>query len=220
MKEEKDKKESFFKKIKTAWKNPKEKAKIELILYGAFMLGVLIFAKASTLTQSTNTHQEKNSKETFLSTIKDNYEYNIEIDIDDKSYYYKGKHLGYNETILMLPDRAFYKKNNAYYVLEDGSYILTSKDEVYPYLNYRYTDINNIKAYLKLSSREGNIYKVKIKDVVLNSSSTSYFNIEVNDLDKTITIDYTPLLKEEYNANNIKVILSFKNIDKIISLEE
>ena len=82
-------------------------------------------------------------------------------------------------------------------------------------------DINNIKEYIKTSNNDNGIYKVKISDIILNSSSSDYITIKLDNINNTIDIDYTNLLR--INDNNITkaiVTITYSDINKIISLEE
>ncbi len=82
-------------------------------------------------------------------------------------------------------------------------------------------DINNIKEYIKTSNNDNDIYKVKISDIILNSSSSDYITIKIDNINNTIEIDYTNLLR--INDNNITkaiVNITYSDINKIISLEE
>ena len=82
-------------------------------------------------------------------------------------------------------------------------------------------DINNIKEYIKTSNNDNGIYKVKISDIILNSSSSDYITIKLDNINNTIEIDYTNLLR--INDNNITkaiVTITYSDINKLNSLEE
>lgn len=208
--------------LKEKWNDKRERAKIELILYAIFFIGVIIFVRVGNNISNNNINTSDNL---FISQINDNYSYDIKININDNNYEYIGKVLGYNSTIEKKDsntDEYFYKKNDKYYKLDqDNGYILSNKNDIYDVINYDYMDINNIKEYIKLSTREDNIYKVKISDIILNSSSSDYITIKIDNINNTIEIDYTNLLK--INDNNITkaiVTITYSDINKIISLEE
>lgn len=208
--------------LKEKWNDKRERAKIELILYAIFFIGVIIFVRVGNNISNNNINISDNL---FISQINDNYSYDIKININDNNYEYIGKVLGYNSTIEKKDsntDEYFYKKNDKYYKLDqDNGYILSNKNDIYDVINYDYMDINNIKEYIKLSTREDNIYKVKISDIILNSSSSDYITIKIDNINNTIEIDYTNLLK--INDNNITkaiVTITYSDINKIISLEE
>ena len=112
--------------------------------------------------------------------------------------------------------------NDKYYILDTkGNYILTNDSDIFPYIEYRYLDVNNIKEYIKLATYNNNIYSVKVSDIVLNSNSSDVITIKVDEDNKNIIIDYTNLFKID-NNNLTKEVVSIKysNINKINSLEK
>lgn len=208
--------------LKEKWNDKRERAKIELILYAIFFIGVIIFVRVGNNISNNNINTSDNL---FISQINDNYSYDTKVNINDNNYEYIGKVLGYNSTIEKKDsntDEYFYKKNDKYYKLDqDNGYILSNKNDIYDIINYDYMDINNIKEYIKTSNNDNGIYKVKISDIILNSSSSDYITIKIDNINNTIEIDYTNLLK--INDNNITkaiVIITYSDINKIISLEE
>lgn len=208
--------------LKEKWNDKREKAKIELILYTIFFIGVIIFVRVGNNISNNNINTSDNL---FISQINDNYSYDIKININDNNYEYIGKVLGYNSTIEKKDsntDEYFYKKNDKYYKLDqDNGYILSNKNDIYDVINYDYMDINNIKEYIKTSNNDNGIYKVKVSDIILNSSSSDYITIKIDNINNTIEIDYTNLLR--INDNNITkaiVTITYSNINKLNSLEE
>lgn len=208
--------------LKEKWNDKRERAKIELILYAIFFIGVIIFVRVGNNISNNNINTSDNL---FISQINDNYSYDIKININDNNYEYIGKVLGYNSTIEKKDsntDEYFYKKNDKYYKLDqDNGYILSNKNDIYDIISYDYMDINNIKEYIKTSNNDNGIYKVKISDIILNSSSSDYITIKIDNINNTIEIDYTNLLR--INDNNITkaiVTITYSNINKLNSLEE
>ena len=208
--------------LKEKWNDKRERAKIELILYAIFFIGVIIFVREGNNISNNNINTSDNL---FISQINDNYSYDIKININDNNYEYIGKVLGYNSTIEKKDsntDEYFYKKNDKYYKLDqDNGYILSNKNDIYNIISYDYMDINNIKEYIKTSNNDNGIYKVKISDIILNSSSSDYITIKLDNINNTIEIDYTNLLR--INDNNITkaiVTITYSNINKLNSLEE
>lgn len=208
--------------LKEKWNDKRERAKIELILYAIFFIGVIIFVRVGNNISNNNINTSDNL---FISQINDNYSYNIKININDNNYEYIGKVLGYNSTIEKKDsntDEYFYKKNDKYYKLDqDNGYVLSNENDIYNIISYDYMDINNIKEYIKTSNNDNGIYKVKISDIILNSSSSDYITIKLDNINNTIEIDYTNLLR--INDNNITkaiVTITYSDINKIISLEE
>lgn len=208
--------------LKEKWNDKRERAKIELILYTIFFIGVIIFVRVGNNISNNNINTSDNL---FISQINDNYSYDIKININDNNYEYIGKVLGYNSTIEKKDsntDEYFYKKNDKYYKLDqDNGYVLSNKNDIYDVINYDYMDINNIKEYIKTSNNDNGIYKVKISDIILNSNSLDYITIKLDNINNTIEIDYTNLLR--INDNNITkaiVTITYSDINKLNSLEE
>lgn len=208
--------------LKEKWNDKRERAKIELILYAIFFIGVIIFVRVGNNISNNNINTSDNL---FISQINDNYSYDTKVNINDNNYEYIGKVLGYNSTIEKKDsntDEYFYKKNDKYYKLDqDNGYILSNKNDIYDVINYDYMDINNIKEYIKTSNNDNGIYKVKISDIILNSSSLDYITIKIDNINNTIEIDYTNLLKiNDSNITKAIVNITYSDINKIISLEE
>ena len=208
--------------LKEKWNDKRERAKIELILYAIFFIGVIIFVRVGNNISNNNINTSDNL---FISQINDNYCYDTKVNINDNNYEYIGKVLGYNSTIEKKDsntDEYFYKKNDKYYKLDqDNGYVLSNENDIYNIISYDYMDINNIKEYIKTSNNDNDIYKVKISDIILNSSSSDYITIKLDNINNTIEIDYTNLLR--INDNNITkaiVTITYSDINKIISLEE
>ena len=198
MNKEKDNRKKI--NLKEMWKNPKGKAKIELTLYGIFFISVIIFARV--LSSSSNHITEKKEDNAILEVnkIDDNYIYNIEVIKNSNIFRYYGKTLGHNQIIYKEYQdiiESYYKKGDNYYVFEDGDYILINQKEIYSIVDKKYLDINSIKEYLKLSTKDNDIYKVEIKKLILENNSEEVIPIAIA-LDKnliTITIDYTKLIQ-------------------------
>lgn len=221
MKKEQEKKLT----LKERLKDKREKAKLELMLYGIFFIAIIIFSRVMSSTSSGNIENNNNEENiSFVTSIKDNYEYDIEVVIDDKTYEYYGKVLGNNSTVnLKEEDKVsnYYLMNNKYYIIEDSNYILVNEEAVYPYINNRYLNINNIKEYINIGLKENNTYKVKISDIILNSTSPNYITITTDENNKSLVIDYTELFKlTKEKINKVIVNISYSNIDKIITLGE
>lgn len=223
--EKKEKKEKKDKKsnIKAMLKDKKGKAKLELMVYLIFFIGVIIFARV--LNFDNNKKESSNIENSFIYSIEDNYAYEINITIDDNIYHYYGQRLGYNNKITRQDNEeinTYYKEANQYYVLDsNNNYILTTINEVYPYIDYRYLNIDNIKNYLKVGTKENNIYKVKLSNIILNNTSDEEITITVSEIDKSLIIDYTNLYKLN-NESTYEVLVSIKytNINNITSLEK
>ena len=206
------------------WKDKRERAKIELMLYGIFFLVIIIFARISS-SMSTNIPKDNDINNTFIDEITDNYQYDIDITIDNNKYKYSGKKLGNNMSITRIvgtKEEYFYQMNDKYYILDTkGNYILTTAEDIYPYIEYRYLNINNIKQFIKLGTKNDTVYSVKVSDIVLNNNSADTITLTVNEEDKNIQIDYTNLFKiDNSNINKAEVNIKYSNINSINSLEE
>ena len=124
--------------------------------------------------------------------------------------------------IVGTKEEYFYQMNDKYYILDTkGNYILTTAEDIYPYIEYRYLNINNIKQFIKLGTKNDTVYSVKVSDIVLNNNSTDTITLTVNEEDKNILIDYTNLFKiDNSNINKAEVNIKYFNINSINSLEE
>lgn len=212
-------------KLKEMWKDKKGRAKIELSLYLIFFIVIVVFTRVSSSSIGNSNNSNNVEVSSFINELKDNYEYDMNITINNDTYNYHGILLGNNSSIEVKSndiDKYYYIMNNKYYELDDnGNYILTTTDDVYPYINYIYLNINNIKNFINNSVKEDNIYKIKISDIILNSTSTDSIIISVNESNKSIEIDYTNLLKIDTDSvNKANVVITFSNINNIISLEK
>ena len=208
--------------LKEKLKDKRERAKLELLFYGIFFLAIIVFTR---ILSGYNDVPKVNDTKSFINEITDNYEYNIDINIDNNEYKYYGKRLGNNMSINKVIDNKydyFYKMGNKYYILDNnGNYILTSVEDIYNYIDYRYLDISNIKEYIKLGTKDNSIYNIKVSDLILNSNNTNNITISIDELNNTITLDYTELFKIDNNNLNKEIVtIKYTNINKINSLEE
>ena len=209
--------------LKEKLKDKRERAKLELLFYGIFFLAIIVFTR---ILSGYNDIPKVNDTKSFINEITDNYEYNTDINIDNNKYKYYGKRLGNNMSINKVIDNKhdyFYKMGNKYYILDNnGNYILTSVEDIYNYIDYRYLDISNIKEYIKLGTKDNNNYNIKVSDLILNNNNnTNTITISIDELNNTITIDYTELFKIDNNNLNKEIVtIKYTNINKINSLEE
>lgn len=208
--------------LKEKLKDKRERAKLELLFYGIFFLAIIVFTR---ILSGYNDVPKVTATKSFINEITDNYEYNIDINIDNNKYKYYGKRLGNNMSINKVIDNKydyFYKMGNKYYILDtNGNYILTSVEDIYNYIDYRYLDISNIKEYIKLGTKDNNNYNIKVSDIILNSNNTNNITISIDESNNTITLDYTELFKIDNNNLNKEIVtIKYTNINKINSLEE
>lgn len=223
-KEKEKKKKSKIDNLVEMWKDKRGRAKIKLALYLIFFIGVIIFARVLNY-QNSKLENNNLGNNSFIIELRDNFEYDINININDDNYNYHGRKLGNNESITRISndnEDYYYAMSNKYYELDNnGNYILTTKDEVYSYINYKYFDINYIKELINIASKENNIYKVKLSALILNNTTDNYITITVNEESKSIVIDYTELFKiDDDNINKVIITMIFSNINQILSLEE
>ena len=223
-KEKEKKKKSKIDNLVEMWKDKRGRAKIKLALYLIFFIGVIIFARVLNY-QNSKLENNNLGNNSFIIELRDNFEYDINININDDNYNYHGRKLGNNESITKISndnEDYYYAMSNKYYELDNnGNYILTTKDEVYSYINYKYFDINYIKELINIASKENNIYKVKLSALILNNTTDNYITITVNEESKSIVIDYTELFKiDDDNINKVIITMIFSNINQILSLEE
>ncbi len=187
------------------WQNDKKyQAKIKLLLYGVFIIGVLIFVNISNKNNISNNIQENDN----LANINENdnrqiiklpqkYKYIINTTIDENHYQYSGIVNNNEKTIRKtINDNIinYIFKNNNYYEENNNNYIITTKEEVYDIINYNYINTDNINVYLSKGIKNGKQYLVYLKDIFLGNNTDTYFIIQVNN--NEINIDYTPLMKE------------------------
>ncbi len=213
----------FIKKFNEMWHDKKGRAIIELCFYGIFIVGVIIFARALSAKNS-ELAKENPLNQSFMNLLSDNYEYNLNIAIDDDNYTYTGKILGNNGTITNSSDdnnSQYSIVDNKFYINEGGNLILTDENEVFSELSYRYLDIDNIKGYLSMGTLENDIYKISLSHLILYGSEDKYITIKVDEANTSVTIDYTELFKENDSAfEKVIVTYTFKNINKVISLDD
>ena len=219
------KKIKIFDKIKEMRKDKKGRAKLELIFYAVFAIVLVLFIRLGSYGKSYNEPINTTEEKSFIYSLEDNYEYNIDIKYNNESYDYKGRVLGNNASLKKISDNNeeyYYVMNNKYYELDDnGNYILTSKDDIYNNIDYKYLNINDIKNFIEYSTKEDNTYKIKLSDIILNNNSEEYITININEESKVLTIDYTNLFRlDNENINSVIVTITYSNINNIISLEE
>lgn len=192
----------FMEKWRT---DSKFKTKIKLILYTLFVVAVALFAVSSQNNVPTNTIENNNTlndnnidEQNYASiNIPKKYKYTHNIKINEKAYQYSGEKSNEKETINKKKDEVietYIYQNNNYYRYEEGSYILTTKDEVYDIIKYDYLKLETINEYLKKSTKENNQYIIYLKDMILDSSSNEYISIILDE--NKINIDYTSLMKK------------------------
>lgn len=216
-----------FDDLKDKWEDPKEKAKIQLILFLIFIVFAVIFTRLTTNYSDDNYVNQIgniiNNPEIEIDSIDNNYNYNITINMEtndgNKTISYGG--IRYNNKMIIskkIEDNItnYYMENNDYYVYSDEGYILSNIDEVYNIINYNYLNISNIKEYINKGVKDGNTYLIKVSNINLDSTSKEYVTIEINNNEDNIELimDYTNLLKDN-DITSCKIKYIFTDINKI-----
>ena len=213
---------NFIEKMR---EDKKYKAKAELMIYGAFMLIVFIYAlivnNKNTSTESLYNSDSQTNENIIVDTkkpdtinIPNEYNYIITINDNEKIYKYSGRKTTNEMTITKETNdktQEYLYKDNNYYELIDNVYINVSKEEIYDLITYNYIDLNNINTYLSKATQNGNNYIVYLKDIVLNNESNNY--ITINMTDDIIDIDYTELIK--LTKSNIEKYLVTIKLEEI-----
>ena len=85
--EENKKEEKKKLNIKERWKDKRERAKIELMLYGIFFLAIIIFARISSSFSDSNIPKDNDIK-SFINDITDNYQYDMlkKLELQDNEF--------------------------------------------------------------------------------------------------------------------------------------
>ena len=210
------------KTFKEKWQDKRYQAKIKLSGYSIFVVIAIIMILVEGATNNKNTiidnglednktiKDNTDTKDNKLFTI--NYPYIIELNynIDNTknniTYNYSNNN---NELLITKTNNDIvtnYKYiSNKYYVENNDKYILTNINKVYDIIDYEYLDIDNINNYLNNATLENDIYKVYLKDIILNNTSNKYITIKL--LDNSVEIDYTYLLNTLNNSNYDTFIL-------------
>lgn len=210
------------KTFKEKWQDKKYQAKIKLSGYSIFVVIAIIMILVEGATNNKNTiidnglednktiKDNTDTKDNKLFTI--NYPYIIELNYNinntknNITYNYSNNN---NELLITKTNNDIvtnYKYiSNKYYVENNDNYILTNINKVYDIIDYEYLDIDNINNYLNNAVLENGIYKVYLKDIILNNTSDKYITIKL--LDNNVEIDYTYLLNTLNNSNYDTFIL-------------
>ena len=210
------------KTFKEKWQDKKYQAKIKLSGYSIFVVIAIIMILVEGATNNKNTIIDNGLEDN--KTIKDNtdtkdnklftidYPYIIELNynIDNTKNNITYKYSNNNNELLITKTNNDIVTNykyisNKYYIENNDNYILTNINKVYDIIDYEYLDIDNINNYLNNAVLENGIYKVYLKDIILNNTSDKYITIKL--LDNNVEIDYTYLLNTLNNSNYDTFIL-------------
>lgn len=216
-----------FGELKDKWGDPREKAKIQLILFLIFIVFAVIFIRLTPNDTNNDNINEIgniiNNPINNFNSIVDNYNYNITIDMEtndgNKIVSYGG--IRYKNDMIISKKMNgeisnYYKNDDEYYIYDNGNYLLASADEVYDIISTDYLDVSHIKEYLSQGVKDENIYLIKANKIDKNITNNEYITIEISNVDDGVKllIDYTNLLKnDEILSCEIEYI--FSNINKI-----
>ena len=210
------------KTFKEKWQDKRYQAKIKLSGYSIFVVIAIIMILVEGATNNKNTiidnglednktiKDNNNTKDNKLFTIAYTYIIELNYNIDNTKNNITYKYSNNNNELLITKINNDIVTNykyisNKYYVENNGNYILTNINKVYDIIDYEYLDIDNINNYLNNATLENNIYKVYLKDIILNNTSDKYITIKL--LDNSVEIDYTYLLNTLNNSNYDTFIL-------------
>ena len=213
------------KTFKEKWQDKKYQAKIKLSGYSVFVVIAIIMILVGGTTNNNNTVINNGLEDN--KTIKDNtdtkdnklftiaYPYIVELNynIDNTKNNITYKYSNNNNELFITKNNNDIVTNykyisNKYYIENNDNYILTNINEVYDTIDYEYIDIDNINNYLNNSLLEGNIYKLYLKDIILNNNSNKYITIKL--LDNNLEVDYTNLFNELEEKIYDKYIIQIK----------
>lgn len=190
------------------WKTDSQfKAKAQLIIFGVFIVAVLVFGMLNGGLQPNNSYfyyyspyvdtEEEQQEEITSIKIWDQYDYAIDIKVnDEKLVTYTGEKKYSKEDIVKTTKAKtinYVYQDKAYYIDSNGEYLLTNKNEVYDIIDYSYIKLETINQYLTKAEKKDNKYIVYLKDIILGNESEDYITIELAE-EKT-TVDYTALMK-------------------------
>lgn len=214
------------------WNNdPRYKTKIKLTLYTLFVVFVAIFAVSgnnniqnnkdndlitdennlnSTDNQNPNNNNNQNDK--YQIELPSEYNYQIDININETNHKYIGKKTELRENIIKESNgtsKKYIYENDSYYIeKETDSYILTNREEVYDIIDYNYLNVKTMNEYLSKSNKVNNQFIVYLKDIILGNDSEEYITITITD-NNNIIIDYTKLVNY-FDKNIDKYIVNIK----------
>lgn len=212
--------------------------KTKLSLYTLFVVFVAIFAVSSrnnietnelTEQQQTQNNNEINQEQTTNNNLQEQnqnnnqlikieipneYDYKINITINESNYSYNGNKNSIREKITKNKDNIstnyIYENDKYYKEIDIENYLLTTKEEVYDIIEYNYIDLETINEYLLKSTKIDNKYIVYLKDIILGNDSSEYITIDI--VNNNIIIDYTKLLN--YFDKSINKYLIEINIEE------
>lgn len=204
--------------FKKKWNTDRRfQTKIKLLLYTLFVVFVAIFAISNQpsitedeLEDKYNEDSKQLEEQDAIIKIPSEYNYTINIIVNDNEYQYTGTKTIKRENITKNIDnkinRYIYENDN-YYKEQGGNYILCKKEEIYDIVNFDYLNLATINQYLSKSTKVDNQYLVYLKDIILGNNSDDYIQITINE--NNIDINYTSLVKT-FDKSIEKYLVSIK----------
>lgn len=237
-KQESNKKESFFKRIK---EDKKYSAKVQLISYGVFILILIVVLNAgntgSSLSSNTahngalsnTTSNDENASldgDKSIENITNNYVSNVTITLNRKSMNtetnesviteekisYKTK--SYNDKLEINKTKEdvstlYYKVDNNYYSKIDNITSYVKDSIVYDVIDAEYVEFSNI---LKLIDKAGLDYITTFS----SGKKESLYVMKVKDLLITSQSEDKVEIKVEEESNNLKLNIDYSNLFKVM----
>lgn len=198
------------------------KVKIKLTVYTLFVIFVAIFAISNRTQNATGEQNDQYEDNDNISEKTDNiikipseYNYTINITINDNNYQYSGIKKLQRESITKESNgnitNYIYEGKN-YYKEENDKYVLSTKEEVYDIINYDYINLDTINKYLLKSIKVDNQYLVYLKDIILGNTSDEYITITTEQ--NNINLNYTALIKNfDKTIEKYLISINLKNIE-------
>ncbi len=200
--------------IKKWHENKKFRAQIKLLGYFLFIIMVSLFAR--TLNTNTPIIPEEDKKENKSTTdvifIPEKYNLEMTVLYNDETYKFTQNKTTLQESITKETPQGityYLYKDNQYYQNKSGTYLVTTKEDVYSPIEKNYLDLENINLYLSKATIENHQYLIPIKEIILGNDTDEYFIITINN--NKIDIDYTPLAKKfssDIDKLNVKINLT------------
>lgn len=194
--------------------NKKFRAQIKLLGYFLFIIMVSLFAR--TLNTNTPIIPEEDKKEnkstTDVISIPEKYDLEMTVLYNDETYKFTQNKTTLQESITKETPQGityYLYKDNQYYQNKAGTYLVTTKEDVYSPIEKNYLDLENINLYLSKATIENHQYLIPIKEIILGNDTDEYFIITINN--NKIDIDYTPLAKKfssDIDKLNVKINLT------------
>lgn len=194
--------------------NKKFRAQIKLLGYFLFIIMVSLFAR--TLNTNTPIIPEEDKKEnkstTDVISIPEKYDLEMTVLYNDETYKFTQNKTTLQESITKETPQGityYLYKDNQYYQNKAGTYLVTTKEDVYSPIEKNYLDLENINLYLSKATIENHQYLIPIKEIILGNDTAEYFIITINN--NKIDIDYTPLAKKfssDIDKLNVKINLT------------